>query len=116
MGTLYVESVGLASDVRSLLAPIARKDQDLARRLKRACDGVPEHVAEGMCLTGRARRLEYEAAVSSAREALGCLRAAESIGYLPDGDDQLAERITQLLVRLSGALENSGVHALPEKA
>ena len=74
MSTLYVESAALAAEVRVLLSPVARRDQDLARRLRRACDDVPMHVAEGMCHTGRARRLEYGAALGSAREALACER------------------------------------------
>jgi four helix bundle protein len=102
MTTLYLDSVGLASDVRVLLSPIARRDQDLAKRLRRACDDVTLHVAEGMCETGRGKRLEYGAALSSAREALACLRAAESVGYLHT-DEGLAERLTQLVTRLQAA-------------
>lgn len=106
MSTLYLDSVGLASDVRGLLSPIARRDQDLAKRLRRACDEVPEHIAEGMCLTGRPRRAEYEAARVSAREALACLRAAETVGYLRDGDEGLSMRIEGLVRRISTTLDN----------
>ncbi|MFT3921405.1 MAG: four helix bundle protein [Myxococcales bacterium] len=106
MSTLYLESVGLASDVRALLSPIARRDQDLAKRLRRACDGVPEHIAEGMCLTGRPRRVEYEAARISAREAMACLRAAEGVGFLSDGGDRLYSRIEGIVRRISTTLEN----------
>jgi hypothetical protein len=62
-----MESVAVASDVRLVLAPIMRKDQELGRRLKRACDDVPLHLAEGMCSTGRTRRTEYGAALGSAK-------------------------------------------------
>jgi four helix bundle protein len=105
MSTLYLDSIGLASDVRTLLSPIARRDHDLAKRLRRACDEVPEHIAEGMCLTGRPRRAEYEAARVSAREALACLRAAETVGYLPD-DEGLSLRLQGLVRRISSTLEN----------
>jgi four helix bundle protein len=105
MTTLYVESMGVASDVRDLLTPIARRDQDLAKRLRRACDDVPLRIAEGMCSTGRERRLEYGAALGSAREALACVRAAESVGYLKDGDPDLRERIERLLDRILAALQ-----------
>jgi hypothetical protein len=101
-----MESVGLASDVRVLLSPIARRDQDLAKRLRRACDEVPLHLAEGMCSTGRVKRLEYGAAVGSAREALACVRAATSVGLLRDGDGGLALRLERLLGRIVGMLEN----------
>jgi len=104
VSTLYVESVALTVDVRVLLSPIARRDQDLARRLKRACDDVPLHVAEGMCTVGRARRLEYGAALGSAREALACVRAAESVGYLREGDQGLSHKITHVLDRIVDTL------------
>jgi four helix bundle protein len=107
MSTLYVESVGLASDVRALLSPIARRDQELAKRLRRACDEVPLHIAEGMCSTGREKRLEYGAAASSAREALACVRAAESVGYLPTGDEGLYERLDRLLSRILDTMSDS---------
>ena len=104
MATLYVESAALAVDVRLLLPPIARRDQDLARRLKRACDDVPLHVAEGMCSTGRVRRQEYGAALGSAREALQCVRAAEGVGYLREGDQGLSSKLHHVLDRLADAL------------
>ncbi len=104
MSTLYVESAALAVQVRVLLSPIARRDQDLARRLKRACDDVPMHVAEGMCHTGRTRRLEYGAALGSAREALACVKAAEGVGYLREGDQGLSLKISHVLERIVSVL------------
>lgn len=112
MSSLYTEGLGLLADVRPLLSPIARKDHDLTRRLKRACDDVPEHLAEAMCVTGRARKLEYEGAAKALREALGCVRAAEGAGYLPQSNEELTERMESLLLRLRDALENSGVFPL----
>ena len=104
MSTLYVESAALAAQVRVLLSPIAKRDQDLARRLKRACDDVPLHVAEGMCNVGRTRRIEYGAALGSAREALACVKAAESVGYLREGDQGLSSKINHVLDRIVSAL------------
>jgi four helix bundle protein len=100
MTTLYMESVALASDVRSLLAPIMRKDQGLGRRLKRAADEVPEHLAEGMSNTGRVRRSEYGAALGSAKEALACVRAAASVGYLSERERLIEGRLEQLMERM----------------
>ena len=100
MTTLYMESVALASDVRSLLTPIMRKDQGLGRRLKRAADEVPEHLAEGMSTTGRTRRAEYGAALGSAKEALACVRAAASVGYLSEREREIEARIKQLVDRM----------------
>ena len=104
MSTLYVDSVALASEVRDYLTPIVRRDPDLARRLKRACDDVPVHVAEGMCSTGRKRRSEYGAALVSAREAIACMRAAESVGYLRDGTGDWPKHAERLLDRILSAL------------
>jgi four helix bundle protein len=101
-----MDSVGLAADVRALLSPIARRDQELAKRLRRACDEVPLHLAEGMCSTGRVKRLEYGAAVGSAREALACVRAAASVGLLTGGDAGVSERLERLLRRILSMLEN----------
>lgn len=100
MTTLYMESVALASDVRSLLTPIMRKDQSLGRRLKRAADEVPEHLAEGMSTTGRTRRAEYGAALGSAKEVLACVRAAAGVGYLSEREGEIEERIKQLVDRM----------------
>lgn len=100
MSTLYVESVALQTAVRERIQPLLRRDQDLAKRLKRAADDLPDRIAEGMSTTGRARRKEYSAALSSAREALACVKAAESVGYLHDENDELSQRIERLLERI----------------
>lgn len=100
MTTLYMESVAVASDVRLVLPPIMRKDQELGRRLKRACDDVSRHLAESMCSTGRTKRNEYGAALGSAREALACVRAANSVGYLAERDRPVEARIRQLVERM----------------
>ncbi len=100
MTTLYMDSVAVASDVRLVLPPIMRKDQDLGRRLKRACDDVPLRLAESMCSTGRTKRSEYGAALGSAKEALACVRAASSVGYLAERDRPIEARIRQLVERL----------------
>jgi hypothetical protein len=103
MSTPYIDGVALATEARPLLAPLARRDADLAKRLRRVCDEVPEHLEEAMYLTGRRRRAEYAQAEQAAREALACLRAAESVGYLPAGGAELKAKITALLARLAGS-------------
>lgn len=100
MTTLYMESVAIASDIRALLPPIMRRDQDLARRLKRASDEAPEHLAESMCLTGRAKRVHLAAAQAAVKEVLACVRAAVSVGHLKVHDPALEARIDQLARRI----------------
>jgi 4'-phosphopantetheinyl transferase EntD len=102
MRTLYVESEEFAAEARALFNPIARRDTDLARRLKRASDDIVEHVQEGMCSTGRERKREYAAARKCALEALACIHAATSVGYLPGGDLGLGLRVKALVERLDG--------------
>jgi hypothetical protein len=98
---VFVESEAFAVDARALLNPIAKRDADLARRLKRATDALVEHVNEAMCVTGRDRRREYASAHALALEALACIHAAQSVGYLRDGDLGLGPRAKALAGRLA---------------
>jgi four helix bundle protein len=107
--TLYRESLDLASDARGAIESILRRDAELGRRLKRACGSICEHVEEGMCLTGRARRREYQAASASAREALACVRAAASNAYLRDRDHEL--ELEGRLTALAGRIERDQMRA-----
>ena len=100
MTTLYSDSVALAADARLLLPTILRKDQALGRRFKRSCDEVPVRVAEAMSSTGRAKRVEYAAALELTREALACIRAAVSVGYLSERDSEIEKSIEQLIERM----------------
>lgn len=100
MTTLYMESVDLASRIKTLQVQVMRRDAELGRRLKRGADEVPEHLAEAMCLTGRARRQELEAARRGLRELFACVRAAAGAGYLKERDVELESSIAQLLARI----------------
>jgi hypothetical protein len=101
MSTLYLESVELASEVRSLLPRLTQKDQDLARRMKRSADELTLHLEESMLATGRLRRFELRAAEAALVELVGCVRAAKSVGYLEPRPLRLEARIDQLRKRLS---------------
>jgi len=72
--------------------------------LKRAADEVPEHFAESMCLTGRGRRQELEAARRGLRELWACVRAAAGAGHLPQREAELEARIERLLARIDEPL------------
>jgi cell fate (sporulation/competence/biofilm development) regulator YlbF (YheA/YmcA/DUF963 family) len=104
MSTLYMESLALASELRSLVVQLMRREPELARRLKRASDEAPERLAESMCLTGRARRHELEAARSALREVLACVRAAVGAGHLKERDAALEARLGELVQRISEPL------------
>jgi hypothetical protein len=50
--------------------------------------------------------VEYGAAAGSAREALACLQAAESVGYLRNAeDDDLRQRLRNLIERIQASLD-----------
>ena len=104
MTTLYMDSVALAAEARLLLPTILRKDPGLGRRFKRVCDEVPVRVAEGMSNKGRVKRHEYGSALELAREALACVKAANSNGYLSDRERQIEARIEQLVSRMLDSL------------
>jgi hypothetical protein len=103
MSTLYLESVELASEVRTLLPRLTQKDQDLARRMKRSAEELTLHLEESMLTTGRARRYELRAAEAAMLELSGCLRAAESVGYLEARPLRLEAHLSALRARLAGA-------------
>ncbi|HEX6245674.1 MAG TPA: hypothetical protein VFZ61_32340 [Polyangiales bacterium] len=100
MTTLYMESVALASRIKTLQVQVMRRDVELGRRLRRGADELPEHLSEAMCLTGRARRHELEAARRGLRELSACLRAATGAGTLKERDVELESGVEQLLARL----------------
>jgi len=104
MTTLYMDSVALASEVRNLQLLVMRRDQDLGRRLKRAADEIPEHLAEAMCLTGRDRRAELEAARRGLRELLECVHAALGAGHLKEREVELEAHIEGLIARIDEPL------------
>lgn len=104
MSTLYMASVDLASELRPLVVQLMRSNPDLARRLKRASDEAPERLAESMCLTGRARRHELEAARAALREVEACVRAALGAGHLKEPDRPLEARLQELLRRVAEPL------------
>jgi hypothetical protein len=100
MSTLYLESVELASEVRTLLPLLLQKDQDLARRMKRSADELVLHFEEAMLATGRARRFELRAAEAARLELSGCVSAAKSVGFLEPRPLRLETRIEELRRRL----------------
>ena len=104
MSTLYKESVAIASDLRPLVTQLMHRNPELGRRLKRASDEAPEHLAESMCLTGRGRRHELEAARAALREVEACVRAALGAGHLKERDRALEARLGELLRRVAEPL------------
>ena len=73
---------------------IARRDQDLARQLRRASMSVPLNINEGMYSRGKNRSARLTDAMASAKESVACLEVAEAVGYV-DGA-AIAKALKQL--------------------
>jgi outer membrane murein-binding lipoprotein Lpp len=110
MNTLYLESVELASEVRTLLPRLTQKDQDLARRMKRSADELTLHLEESMLATGRLRRFELRAAEAAMTELAGCVSAAKGVGYLEPRPLRLEARIAALRERLGSSERGNSEH------
>lgn len=107
MSTLYLESVELASEVRSFLPRLTQRDPELGRRVRRSVEELTSHAEESMLTTGRSRRFELRAAQAAVVELMGCLQAAESNDYLEPGAAALDVRLSELLERLLAATDDS---------
>ncbi len=103
MRTLYLESSELASELRALLPRLSQRDLELARRMRRSAEELSAHAEESMLATGRMRRFELRGAEAAAVELLGCLRAADSNGYLAPEEFAMEARVDALRARLAGA-------------
>jgi hypothetical protein len=103
MRTLYLESSELASELKAVLPRLSQRDLELARRVRRSAEELSSHSEESMLTTGRMRRFELRAAQAAAVELIGCLRAANSNGYLEPGELAIEARVEALRARLAGA-------------
>ena len=75
-------AVELIRELVPVISIIERKDQDLARQLRRAIASVPLNIAEGSDQRGKRRGQHYAIALGSARESWSCLRVAEAFGCI----------------------------------
>src|SRR5688572_24208510 len=103
MRTLYLESSELASELKAVVPRLSQRDLELARRVRRSAEELSAHSEESMLATGRMRRFELRAAQAAAVELIGCLRAANSNGYLQSSELGIEARVEALRARLAGA-------------
>jgi four helix bundle protein len=102
---IYTVLLDLIRDLRPLWRELERRDQDLARQLRRALTSAPLNIAEGSYSRGRNRAARYHTALGSLREALACFEVAAAMGTLPDLDPGVRRRFDHVLgtlVRLAG--------------
>jgi hypothetical protein len=76
--------------------------------MKRSAEELTLHLEESMLTTGRARRHELRAAEAAILELSGCVRAAESVGYLEARPLRLEAHLSALRARLAGGVEARG--------
>jgi len=79
---IYDDMLDAVRTMRPMLRAIEKRDQDLARQLRRAASSVVLNLAEGSGSFGRVRTVRYRTALGSARETIACLRVAEAFGYV----------------------------------
>lgn len=103
---IYPVILEVLSELRGVIAQIARRDPDLTRQLRRCSSSIALNVAEGMYSRGKNRAVRYHSGLGSARETLSCLEVAGALGYVGSIDPALVGKLNRVigtLVRLVGA-------------
>ncbi|MBK8996592.1 MAG: four helix bundle protein [Myxococcales bacterium] len=103
---IYPVILEVLSELRGVIAQIARRDPDLTRQLRRCSASIALNVAEGMYSRGKNRAVRYHSALGSARETLSCLEVASALGYVRSVEPTLVAKLNRVigtLVRLVGA-------------
>jgi four helix bundle protein len=100
MLVIYVVVIEIVRDVRPYAEKIGQRDPDLARQLKRAIQSVALNVCEGSGTRGGRRRNTYEIALGEARETRACLQVAEAMGYVPNVDASLLDKLDRVIATL----------------
>ena len=99
---IYSVALEVARDAARVAERIQRRDPDLARQLRRAAASVPLNLAEGSRALGGNRRARYADALGSACETRACLEVAAAMGYTPEPQPLVLDR----LARVIGTLVN----------
>ena len=86
--------------LRPELERIGRRDGDLESQRRRALQSAALNIEEGSGVRGGNRRVHYERAMGSAREARAALLVAEAMGYTAAIDPALLDRIDRVVATL----------------
>ncbi len=89
-------ALGVIELARPLVAAMQRKDRDLASQLRRALSSIALNLAEGFGCSAGNRRLRFETALGSLKEAQMALRIAVAWGYFSEA--AATETMTSLKV------------------
>jgi four helix bundle protein len=89
-------ALGVIELARPLVEAVQRRDRDLASQLRRAVSSIALNLAEGFGCTGGNRRLRFETALGSLKEAQMAIRISLAWGYF--SQSVAAETVTSLEV------------------
>jgi len=87
-------------ELRAVVERVERRDQDLARQLRRAASSILLNCGEGSYSQGRNQRARFHTAMGSAAETLACLHVAMAFGYIDGCDAGLLDRLDRIIATL----------------
>ena len=93
--------------LRPVILRIERCDRDLGRQARRCGSSIALGVAEGMYSRGRNRAARYHTALGSARETMSCIETAVALGYLPEADASVMDRLDRIVGTLVKLVERN---------
>ena len=97
---IYSVAIETVRRLRPLIDRIKTRDSNLADQLRRAATSIPLNLHEGAYSQGGNSRARFYSALGSAAEVRACLDVAEALGYLDTIDDELRDKLDQIVATL----------------
>ena len=97
---IYSVAIETVRTLRPLIDRIKTRDSNLADQLRRAATSIPLNLHEGAYSQGGNSRARFYTALGSAAEVRACLDVAEALGYLDTIDDELRDKLDQIVATL----------------
>jgi four helix bundle protein len=97
---IYSVAIESVRRLRPLIERIKTRDSNLADQLRRAATSIPLNLHEGAYSQGGNSRARFYSALGSAAEVRACLDVAEALGYIDNVDNELRDRLDQIVATL----------------
>ena len=97
---IYSVAIETVRRLRPLIDRIKTRDSNLADQLRRAATSIPLNLHEGAYSQGGNSRARFYTALGSAAAVRACLDVAEALGYLDTIDDELRDKLDQIVATL----------------